>query len=224
VLGSGRSSRNGTARSAAAWIVGVAGLVAYNWWALVPLKPGLLRSPNELFSNLEVTGQPYATVMQHADLLAGLLLIAALLAAGRDSLPPARREWLALMVFAVAGCAGGIFPQVCDDGLSPACMSMEWHFRLAPSQYVHDGSGIIEFAAITIALLLAFRRTRGDQTATARTYEYLVLGAVVAYPLLGMAYLTNILGSVVEAVFFTGFTVIVLTQLAERTRPVSNRS
>ena len=46
-----------TARLAAVWIFGVAGLLAYNWWVLVPLKPGLMRSPSELFSNLEVTGQ-----------------------------------------------------------------------------------------------------------------------------------------------------------------------
>ena len=40
----------------------IGGLLAYNWWVLVPFKPGLLRSPDEFFSNLEVTGQPYATL------------------------------------------------------------------------------------------------------------------------------------------------------------------
>lgn len=210
---------NGTTR-AAAWALGAVGLLAYNWWVLVPLRPGLMHSPNELFSNLEVTGQPYATVMQHADLVAGLLLIGAFLAVGGSSLPSARREWLCLLTFASAGCVGAIFPQVCDDGLSPSCMSMEWHFRLAPSQYLHDGAGVIEFAAITLALLLAWLRTRDDHTQVARVYRDLVRAGAIGYPLLGLAYVTNILGGVVEAGFFVGFTVIVLTQLAERTTGV----
>lgn len=228
MVDSGASAEGGDAdgrftRSAAAWTLGVAGLMAYNWWVLIPLKPGLMRSPNELFSNLEVTGQPYAAAMQHADLLAGLLLLGAFLAAGSNSLAGARREWLGLVTFAAACGIGGIFPQVCDDGLSPACMSQEWHFRLDPSQYLHDAAGVTEFAAITIVLLLASRRTRDDQATASRTYRHLVLAAFVAYPLLGLAYLTNILGSVIEAAFFVGFTVIVVTQLAERTRATSSQ-
>ena len=46
-----------------------------------------MTSPDELFSNLEVSGQPYATAMQHADLVAGILLAAAFLAAGWRSHP-----------------------------------------------------------------------------------------------------------------------------------------
>src|SRR5215467_1840979 len=64
-------------RRATAWGTGVVGLLAYNWWALVLLRPDLLRSPDEFFSNLEVTGHPYATLMQGADTLAGLLLLTA---------------------------------------------------------------------------------------------------------------------------------------------------
>jgi hypothetical protein len=45
----------------------------------------------------------------------------------------------------------------------------------------------------------------------------MTVAAVVAYPLLGAAYLLNVLGGVMEAVFFAGFTIIVLTQLRERT-------
>jgi Protein of unknown function (DUF998) len=204
-------------RPAAVWTLGVAGLAAYNWWVLAPFKPGLMRSPDEMFSNLEVTGQPYAAVMQHADMLAGVLLLCALLAAGVASIPGARREWLAMTVFAAAGIVGGLFPQVCEDGINAACMSSEWRFRLPASQYVHDGAGGVEFAAITLALLLAVRRTRGDQTGAARVYRNLLAAAAVAYPLLGLAYLTDRLGSVAEGAFFAGFTVMVMTHLAERT-------
>lgn len=41
-------------------------------------------------------------------------------------------------------------------------------------------------------------------------------GAVVGYPVLGLSYLLNKFGGIVEAVFFLGFTLIALFQLAER--------
>jgi len=213
--------RLAAARRPASWVLGVAGLIAYNWWLLVPLRPELMRSPDEFFSNLEVTGQPYATVMQHCDVASGLLLVTAFLLVGSRSLPGARREWLGLVTFGLAGLVGGLFPQVCADGISAACMTAEWHFRLPASQYVHDGAGIVEFIAITLALLLAYRRTRPETRAArgwlpARIYRLLAAGAVIAYPLLGLAYLTNHLGGIVEGVFFTGFTIMILTQLAER--------
>jgi Protein of unknown function (DUF998) len=216
-LPSGSRAPGMASRQALAWTLAVVGLLAYNWWVLVPFKPGLMRSPGEFFSNLEVTGQPYAAAMQHADLLSGLALLAAFAVLGSRGLHGARREWLAMIVFAIAGGVGGIFPQVCADGVSPACFSTEWHFQLPASQYVHDGAGIVEFSAITIALLFACARTRGDGTAAARAYRCLLAGAVLAYPLLAVAYLLNRMGGVMEGVFFAGFTAMVLTQLVERT-------
>ncbi len=204
------------ARATIAWILAIGGLLAYNWWALVPFKPGLLRSPDEFFSNLEVTGQPYATMMQHLDVLSGLLILAAFAMVGFGPVGTGRREWLGMIVFATCGLIGGLFPQVCEDGISIACMDAERHFQLPPSQYVHDGAGIAEFAGITLALLLAVRRTRKDHTAIARTYRALAIGAAIMYPILGLAYMINKLGAVVEGVFFAGFTVMVIVQLHER--------
>lgn len=175
-----------------------------------------MRSPNELFSDLEVTGQPFATAMQHADLLSGLLLLAAFMAAGSRSILAGRREWLAMMVFAAAGALGGLFPEVCADGISASCRRMEWKLQLPVNQYLHIAAGIVEFGAITVALVHAFRRTRGEQTRGARIYRGLTRAALVAYPLLGLAYLLNRLGGVMEGVFFVGFTVMVLTQISER--------
>jgi Protein of unknown function (DUF998) len=206
------------ARRVAAWVLGIAGLAAYNWWLLVPLKPGLMTSPDELFSNLEVTGQPYATAMQHADIASGVLLFLAFCAAGFAPARLGRREWLALLSFAVAGSLGGLFPEVCADGISAVCRRLEWRFQLPASQYIHMVAGILEFAAITIALAYAVRRTRGSRARTARCYRGLAWGAAVAYPLLGAAYLVNRMGGVMEAVFFAGFTVMVVTELADRTR------
>ena len=216
-----RSRAGGTLpryRQFIAWTLTITGLIAYNWWLLVPLKPGLMTSPNELFSNLEVSGQPYAAAMQHADLLSGVLLLCAFAVAGRTSIPAGRRDWLAMLVFAVAGAAGGLFPEVCEDGVNAACHQAEWHFQLPASQYVHIGAGIVEFGAITVALIIGVRRTRASHTRIARLYRRIAIGAIVSYPLLGLAYLTNRMGGVMEAVFFIGFTAMVLTWITERTR------
>jgi hypothetical protein len=215
--------RHPRGRSALAWVLGLTGLAAYNWWLLVPLKPGLMSSPDELFSNLEVTGQPYATLMQHADVASGLLLLAAFAVAGHSATRSGRREWLALLGFAVAGSLGGLFPEVCADGVSAVCHRLEWRFELPASQYIHMAAGIAEFAALTIALLCAWRRTRDSGGRVPAVYRALALGALIAYPLLGAAYLFDRLGGVMEGVFFAGFTVMVVTELAERTS-LSRRS
>lgn len=221
ILGAARSHESTRVawiiRAALSWACGAAGLLAYNWWALALLKPGLITSPDELFSNLEVTGRPYAVMMQHADLLSGLLLLVAFLAAGSKTIAGGRREWLAMIVYAAAGLVGGAFPETCADSLSASCKDMEVRLQLPTSQYVHVIAGIVEFAGITVALLLAERRTKGQRTTTAATYRLLTFGALGGYPVLGVAYLSGRLGGVVEAAFFIGFTVIVLAQLAERT-------
>jgi hypothetical protein len=204
-------------RIIAAWILGIAGLVGYNWWLLVPLKPGLMTSPDELFSNLEVSGQPYAAAMQHADLASGLMLLAAFLVIGHGTSLCGRREWLSMLGFAAAGAAGGLFPEVCADGVDALCRRLEYRFALPASQYIHMVAGILEFAAITLALLWALRRTRQQSTRPAAAYRALGIGAFIAYPLLGAAYLLDEYGGVMEVVFFVGFTVMVITQLAERT-------
>lgn len=222
----GRGDRSGhpAARMVAAWVLGVAGMVAYNWWLLVPLKPGLMTSPDELFSNLEVTGQPYATLMQHADLAAGLLVLAVFAITGPGSgRRRGRREWLAMLVFAAAGAVGGLYPEVCADGISATCRQLEWRFQLPAAQYVHMAAGIVEFAAITIALRYAVGRTRRSHTRPARVYRGLAGAALLGYPLLGAAYLADRLGGVMEAVFFAGFTVMVITELAERTAVLRGR-
>ena len=191
----------------------VVGLLLYNWWILVPLKPGLMHSPNELFSDLEVTGQPFAAAMQYADLMSGVLVLAALLLIGCQKKRPEFREWVAMIVFAGAVIIGGIFEESCPDGISAACRSLEWSFQLPLHHYLHIIAGIFEFGGITFALAFAYRRTRGLKTFRAKIYRRLGRGAFAAYPILGLAYIVNILGSLIEAVFFTSFAIIVMAQL-----------
>jgi hypothetical protein len=176
-----------------------------------------MTSPDELFSNLEVTGQPYAALMQHADLAAGLLLLAAFALTWPGRSRPRPGEWLSMLGFAAAGTLGGLYPEVCPDAINAACRRLEYRFELPAAQYIHMAAGIGEFAAVTVAVLFAAARTRGTRGRFARIYQVLARAALVAYPLLGLAYLTNRLGGIMEAVFFAGFTVMVGTQLLERT-------
>ncbi len=208
------------ARQLAAEALGIAGLLAYNWWVLVPLKPGMMTSPNELFSDLEVPGQPFATAMQHADVLSGLLLLGAFLVVGSEAIPRGRAEWRSMMVFACAGVIAGLFPEACPDGMSAACRHLEWTFQLPSHHYVHIVASVFEFGGVTTALWLAHSRTRGEGSRAALVYRTLTIGALPAYLLLGAAYLFNIWGGVMEAVFFVAFTLIVLTELVERSHRI----
>ena len=76
-------------------------------------------------------------------------------------------------------------------------------------------SGIAEFATLTVAAVIAMRRTRGDGTPEARVYCRLVKVLAVGYPLLGLVYLTDRLGTLVEPIFFLAFSAMVLAELFE---------
>ena len=209
------SSGTTSARVDGARAIGVASVIAYNWWVAVPFVPGLVTSPNEFFSDLEVAGYRDADLMQHADLLAGSLLIIALLmrgAAGRDG---ARREWKWLVAFAAAGAIGSRFPYACSEGLSATCRNLEWHLQLPLHHYVHVISGIGEFACLTVAVILAVRRTQGETTREARAFRILLKGLIVGYPVLGLAYLSDRLGAFVEPVFFVIFSAMIIEELFE---------
>jgi hypothetical protein len=104
------SSRPGPLRLTAARTLGVAGLIAYNWWVAAPFQPGWLRSSNALFSDLAASDQPHALTLQHLDLTAGLLLVSALLLRGPIGRSGSRPEWKWLVAFAAMASAGGAFP------------------------------------------------------------------------------------------------------------------
>jgi hypothetical protein len=203
------------ARLHAAKVVGVAGVLAYNWWVVVPFVPGLMPSVNGFFSDLEATGRPHATLMSDADLCAGILLVGALLLRGSSAGNGARREWKWMVAFALAGAIGGRYPYACAEGLSAACRQMEWHLQLPLHHYVHVVSGIAEFATLTTAAFIAHRRTRHDGTVEARIYAAVVRVLVVGYPLLGLVYITDRLGTLVEPIFFVAFSTMVLAELFE---------
>jgi Protein of unknown function (DUF998) len=204
-----------TARVDVARALGIGGVAAYNWWVVVPFVPGLMTSHNEFFSDLEVPGLRDADLMQRADLVAGIVLVVALLMRGASGRNGARREWKWLVAFAAAGAIGGRFPYVCSEGLSATCRNLEWHMELPLHHYIHVVSGIAEFVFLTVAVMVAVRRTKGETTRAARAFRVIRDVLIVGYPLLGLVYLTDRLGAFVEPVFFVSFSAMLIVSLFE---------
>jgi hypothetical protein len=209
------ASEDGSARLAAAKALAVAGVVAYNWWVVVPFVPRLMPSVNGFFSDLEATGRPHAALMSDADLLSGVLIGAALVLRGSRAHGVVRKEWKWLIAFAIGGAVGGRYPYACAEGLNATCRQLEWHLQLPIHHYIHVLSGITEFATLTLAAVIAMRRTRGEGTREALVYSGLVKVLAVGYPLLGLVYLTDRLGTLVEPVFFLTFSAMILAEVAE---------
>lgn len=205
-------------RRPAAVAVGAAGIALYNWWVVVAFDGRLMTSPDELFSDLEATGRPDAALLQHLDLVAGLLLVTAFLVRGRRGPSGPRAEWPWLVAFALAGTAGGHFAYACPEGLSAGCRSAEWRLALPAHHYAHVISGILEFTFATVAVYLAWQRTRERERPTTRAVRWTGRALVVAYPFLAVTYLTDRFGAFVEPVFFVCFSVMAAVELLEPDR------
>jgi hypothetical protein len=210
-----RSGRVPAWRTVLGRCLGVLGLAGYNWWIVVALGGGLIQSPDELFSDLEAVGRPYAGLLSTVDVVSGAAILVALLLVGR---PPAggrhRREWWLLVVFACAAMAGGLFPYLCPEGLDAACRSAEWGFTLSWRHYVHVVAGIVEFAGATSAAVLAWRRTRRRNGVAPVVARVVATVLAVGYPLLAVTYLSGRLGAFVEPFFFLAFSAVVAVELA----------
>jgi hypothetical protein len=194
-------------------VVGVGGLLVYNWWVVVPFVHGMLPSDNGFFSDIEASGLPHSTLLQHLDLLSGIMLVTALALRGSVGRQYRGREWGWLVGFAIAAGAGGKFSYACSSGLSAVCRAQERRLQLPLHHYIHMLSGVLEFATITAAVVLAVRRTRGQRTGSAVVYRSVLRLFYVAYPLLALAYLTDRLGAFIEPVFFLSFTLVIITHL-----------
>ena len=204
----------GVARIRWAKALSVIGVAVYNWWVVVPFVPGMVPSVNGFFSDLEASGQPHAGLLSYADMLAGALMVAALLLRGSLAGHGVRREWKWIVAFGVAGMVGGRYPYYCSEGLSATCRHLEWRLQLPVHHYVHVASGIAEFVLLTGAAAVAMRRTH-DGSVEARIYRGVVGLLVLAYPMLGLAYLTDRLGTFVEPIFFVAFSLMFLTEVFE---------
>jgi hypothetical protein len=184
--------------------VGAVGLVLYNWWIFVAFDRHALTTVNQLFSDLEASGQPHARLLSNLDLAAGTLIALALLLERRHRL----MRWPGdlLIMFGLAGAVGGLFPYTCAEGISRACRDSEWSFTLPWQQYVHIVSGIVEFACATFAILLLRSHPGRVQ---ARVAKALTVVLAIAYPLLAVAYIGDRLGAFIEPIFFVSFSIAV---------------
>jgi len=199
--------------------IGALGLALYNWWIPVALSGRLITSPDELFSDLEASGRPDAALLQHLDLAAGLVLLVALSVRGPVARGLRRSEWPWLLAFALSGAVGGQFSYACPEGLSASCRAAEWRLALPHHHYVHVVAGIAEFVFGTVAVYLAWQRTRPRESAVTGAVRWTARALVLAYPVLGFAYLTDRFGGFVEPIFFTCFSAMVVVELLESDRP-----
>jgi hypothetical protein len=193
-------------------------VISYNWWVIVPIIPGMMPSRNGFFSDLEVAGRAHASLLLDADLLAAVLMFAALVLRGPRGPAGPRREWPWLLVFALAGAIGSRYPYACSEGLSAACRHLEWTGQLPWHHYIHMAAGVVEFATLTIAAFLATRRTLHTATLNARAYRAVLWTILAGYPLLGAVYITDRLGTFVEPIFFVAFSAMLLIELFEPPR------
>ena len=217
-----RKARPFSTRVVASQMLIVVGVVATNWWVLVPFRHGITGPHQGFFSDLEATGEPDASLYRSLDFLASLLALLALGLRGPIGRVGERRaEFPWIIVFAVAGMAGSLSPYACAEGTYPSCRQLEWHFQLPMHHYLHIASGIVEFAAITIAIELARRRTRGEFTPEGRAARALIGVLFVAYPALAVAYLGDAFGAFVEPVFFLTFSAMLLLEVFEPQRPIN---
>jgi hypothetical protein len=200
-------------RAVASETVGLTGIALYNWWVIAALNPAIRPTPDALFSDIETAGHPYAALFSRLDVLSGLLIVAALLIRGPVN-PAAQRERLLLFVFGAAAAVGGIFPYTCAEGTDPSCRQAEWSFQLPWQHYVHVFSGIVEFGAATIAIVLVAKRLATTDV-LGRVARALRTAMVVGYPLLAAAYLTDRDGAFVEPLFFLSFSAVALLVLFE---------
>jgi len=129
-----------------------------------------------------------------------------------------RSEWPWLLAFALSGAIGGQFSYACPEGLSASCRAAEWRLALPHHHYVHVVAGIAEFVFGTVAVYLAWQRTRPKESVVTRTVRWNSRLLVLAYPVLGFAYLTDHFGAFVEPIFFTCFSVMIVVELLESDR------
>ena len=202
------------ARLEAARVVGVTGIAVYNWWIVAPFQHGVMTSTNGFFSDLSATGQPRATLLQHLDLTAGLLLlVAVLLRARRSATRASGASGSGSWCSPPRPPSGRTTPTPAPRASSASCRSAEYSLQLPAHHYLHMLSGITEFGSITWVGVLAWRRTREQHTLESGVYRLVIASFLVSYPLLAVAYLGDRGGIFIEPVFFLTFTAIVLTEL-----------
>lgn len=195
-------------------VTGMIGLGAYNWWLATPFVPGMLRNRNGFFSDLAADGQPHAAMLHRVDILAGLLLLVALLLRGPLDGLTKRPEWPWIVAFAVIAAIGGMFPYACAPGVDASCRRLQYGLALPFHHYVHMLAGIGEFFTASMAIWVARNADPEGHTLPGRVSHVLLPALLVAYPVLGYSYFFDRAGNLIEPVFFLIFSAIVVAELS----------
>ncbi|WP_460847202.1 DUF998 domain-containing protein [Nocardioides ultimimeridianus] len=186
-------------------LLGLLSVLTYNWW-VGAVATGLIASPDGMFSDLEATGVPHASVFERLDIASGLLICVGLMVLGPPLADERVREWKLLMGFGLAGVVGGVYPYACPEGRDDACRAAEWSFQLPLHHYLHMASGIAEFGFATAAIVLMWRRLRDRRAGVwSVSASALAVGLLLGYPALALSYLIDRWDAPVEAFFFVLF-------------------
>ena len=200
-------------------VLALAGVGLYNWWVVLPFLTGWLVSLHGFFSDLSADGAPHAAVLRRLDLVSAILLLGALLLRGPIGRTGPRPEWRWLVAFTAAALLGARFPYACASELDSSCRALERHLDLPAHHYVHMFAGVTEFTTMTIAIWLAYRRTREVDGRDHTITTAMVVVLVAAYPLLAVAYLAHWMGAIIEPVFFVTFSAMILFEIFEPSEP-----
>jgi hypothetical protein len=143
-----------------------------------------LGSTATVVSQLEVPGQPDATLLRVTDVLSAVLVLP-LLPTLRHALPPGRLKLLALgaaWVFAVAALAAATVALPCGPGV--ACSSP----RQVVQTGVHDGSTFVSDGAAFLSIAVSWWLLRDRRPRMSRTLWWLFwIGGVVTVGVLAYA-------------------------------------
>lgn len=200
------------------WIapaVAIVGATMYNWWIVAAFRH-ILPTPNMLFSDLEVEGGQYSHLFNSLDFAASALFLLALLLTGARG---RRTEWITMIWFTAFGMSGAVFHYSCAEALSAACRSAEWHFELPMTHYAHMLSGIGEFGAVILVVLMA-RRRHGDTPSIWRAFNRAQSDLLIfALPLIAATYLLDRWEAAIEPILLIVASSQVIKSLLEPDTP-----
>ncbi|MET7362967.1 DUF998 domain-containing protein [Streptomyces sp. NPDC005562] len=169
----GRGLRRGPALARVLAVLLLAGALAYSAWLTETFLPAGLSPRTSYVSELAASDQPYGSLYRTADLLAGLLVLAAALGALRW-LPRAGRwsavGWAALALFGAATAADSRLPLSCTPTADAGCVAREGAGAVPWTHSAHVvSSGLAVTVALAAMVLLTVAARRGEATPYARS-------------------------------------------------------
>ncbi|MFS8201735.1 DUF998 domain-containing protein [Streptomyces sp. CWNU-52B] len=139
------------------------GALAYSAWAWEAVLTTGLPPAHTYVSELAAADQPYGALFRTTDLLAGVLVAAAVLSPLRP--PPAggRAAWAGragLLLFGAATAVDSRLPLGCTPTTNPACAAQERAGTLPWTHSAHTVSSTVALCGILVAMVVLTRTAR----------------------------------------------------------------